>query len=402
MAIFAIAALTLAAGLPGSGARAEGPSISALPPASAAAAASARSAERAGPKTGAWSWKGPRTHHEHWVQVPENYDPATPCPVFVCSFGDMSSGEGNLKSEVCAAAHERGWIVIAPTWKREDPDSEDTDRQTVADEATELLKLVMKTYNVDKRFIVSSGYAGGGSVAAQSFIKYTEIYTHLVSQSGAFFNFYVFNEIAARGALSLTAAKRPVLVVWGEEDGSARGDCAVTIKELKKKGYTLTSYMVPERKLRPAPEQVWAWLDVLVAQTQTAELAAALKTVSQKKGPEAVKMLAPFQQLRTLKEKKFGGNVDQFVSDWNEQYNQLAQSLNETMAKSKALFEASVEIGRQQLANVKFNPAQRAEMVSWVRSFKTRWSGSPELCRAADEAYEKAYGLKLPEEKKTN
>ena len=236
-----------------------------------AAAGGAAAAEKSGPKVGQWMWKGPQTGNEHWVHVPENYDGSRPSPIMVMSHGVGSSGAGMMREATCRGAVSRGWIAVAPTWKY--AGNQVLDYASVADELIELISKLVADYNVDRRLIVSSGFSGGGGVSIRSFTKYTEIYTILASQSS---NFYGVAGAASRGG---AAERRPVLVVWGENDhplilaeGPRERD------HFARKGNPTDSYVVPGGKHQTFPNQTWAWLDAIVVTLRASDLAEALKS----------------------------------------------------------------------------------------------------------------------------
>lgn len=357
-------------------------------------AASARSAEKAAPHLGLWTWKGPKTGNEHWVHVPENYNPALPCPIFVMSHGIHGNGAGMIKEATCTEAVRRGWIAVAPTWRWNEKNWE-AESAAVADELPELIKLLAATCNVDKRTIVSSGFSGGGGVSIRSFTKFPDLYSYLVSQSSNFYGSFV----AAPLNNPPGAAKRPVAIFWGANDNPMiPPQAAAERNHFTRAGYPTTSYVVPGGGHQTEPHQTWAWLDALLLQKRADELEAGLKTAAQKTGPEAVEALAPFLNISVAAtEKKIADSDDDFVKEWQGKFNATLITMTENLAKCRSLYQAAVEIGQKLLAGAKFDPTQKQDSIGWVRRFKATWAAAPDLCRAADAAFEKAYGEKLPE-----
>ncbi len=347
-------------------------------------------------KRGLWSWKGPKTGNEHWVHVPENYKATAPCPILVLAHGKGSSGAEMIHDSTCDGAVSRGWIAVAPTWHPEL--KMNLDDEATADETTELIHLLEATYNVDKKVIVSSGYDLGGKVSLRGFGTYSEIYSFLVSQSSAYSILYLGNPFVF--AAHPPSNHRPVLLLCGEQD---RADISAATKHARfyfaHKGYPTTIYTVPGGLHQTEPQQTWSWLDTVVLQKRSDEVKDAIfAVVDHKTGPEAAAVLAPFQNLTVAAtEKKIGDSGDPFLKDWDRQYNEAIKTMTDYLARSRALYQEAVEIGRKQLAAAKFDPAQKEDGQKWILRYKTRWAAVPDLCRAADAAYEKTYGEKWPE-----
>ncbi len=361
-----------------------------------AGAAEAEAEQNDEPKLGLWMWKGPQTGNEHWVHVPENYDASRPTPILVMSHGIRSSGAGMMRGATCRGAVARGWIAVAPTWKFEG--NRDLDSSKVADELIELMKQLVADYNIDRRLIVSSGFSGGGGVSIRSFTRFPDVYTVLASQSS---NFFGVSTPASRQA---GPDRRPVLVVWGENDhplilneGPRERD------HFTRKGNPTDSYVVPGGRHQPFPQQTWAWLDAIAVSLRASDLAEALKLSVRLRGagsePRLAALLAPFQGGEAPQEKPIADDADPFVKQWHAKHNEKLEGLAENMEKAKELYDQALAEGRRQLAETgeKFTTDAKQDHIRWARQFAVRWSSVPELVAEVEAAFEKLHGEKLPE-----
>ncbi len=345
------------------------------------------------PRTGRWSWQGPSTGHEHWVHVPDDYAATAPCPILVMSHGVNSSGKGMINGRTCQMAVERGWIAVAPTWNWRGDGAGDW--VEVAGEITELLRELIETYPVDRRFVVSSGFSGGGGVSIGSFTRSPELYTLLVSQSS---NFHPGYAQAPRRRLS-GADRRPVLVLWGEKDHPLILDQGPKEKAyFERKGHPVSSHVVPGGRHRTFPEHAWIWLDTLVLSRRARDLSKAheaARSVSlERKAWRVAQLLAPFCGREIAPEPSRKENDDPFLEKWTARYRKLAEPFREKLRKAKELYEKAVKHGRRNLeeASARFDEQGKSRHLHWLRRFKKRWVDVPELCAEADAAWKKVYG----------
>lgn len=349
------------------------------------------------PKTGLWSWTGSKTGNEHWVHVPDDYDPAVPCPIMVMSHGINSSGKGMISGGTCRGAVQRGWIAVAPTWNW---DGNSDDSGAVAEELIELVKLLDRRYAIDRRTIVSSGYSGGGGVSIRSFTRYPRVYSHLVSQSSNFYGQYVMQPVDRSAGTD-----RPVLVLWGEKDHPLileQGPREAT--HFRRKRHPTADYVVPGHPHRPEPKQVWGWLDATLLDGRIDALEKAVRFASTHRRPEhqpaVAEALAPVvAREEDFRERSVADGLDPFVRKCNERYNKLSERARSLAEEAREAHDEAVAEGRRRLDEQRkqFSEENKARNIRWVRRFCQRWAAVPLLLDEARAAYTDAYGESFPE-----
>jgi phospholipase/carboxylesterase len=143
------------------------------------------------------------------VFVPEDYDPARPCPLVMALHGGSGHGRLFLWSWV-REARSRGVIVVAPTalgdtWSLMQPEVDAT-------HLVRVLEQVARTWQVDRTRLLLTGMSDGGTFTLLSGLDEASPFTHLAPVAAS------FHPMLLAGASLRRMVGLPVYLVHGALD----------------------------------------------------------------------------------------------------------------------------------------------------------------------------------------
>lgn len=156
------------------------------------------------------------------ISIPDNYSASKPVPlVLALHFGGNPEGAGRAVLEilVAPALRELGAVIVAP-------DSKGGAWSSAANEhaVNLLLDDVLKTYNIDRKKIVVTGFSMGGSGAWHFGMKYPDRFSAVIPVSGT-------------PAGSAAKWRLPVLAIHSRDDNVVPiGPTQAYLAELQKNG----------------------------------------------------------------------------------------------------------------------------------------------------------------------
>jgi len=163
---------------------------------------------------------GMHANPEFAVYVPKSYSAETPMPLVISSHGAGSSGPKEINAWV-KLAEQYGFIVVCPSYgiaaesilklagglKLANPEVVAKEEMMMAG----ILDRVLRSLNVDRDFVLHTGFSGGGFPTTLVGMKHPEIFTALCYRSGNFCGPMV--PIDKRAWVN-----RPVYIFWGTND----------------------------------------------------------------------------------------------------------------------------------------------------------------------------------------
>jgi len=139
------------------------------------------------------------------VHIPESYAGKSPLPLIVNSHGKGGNGAAGI-GEWAGYSERYGLVVVCPSFGYA------TGRSTAgADDQmlSEIMERILSSLKIDRRYVLGTGFSGGGLVVFGCMMQHPEWFTALCFRSANY-----------RGTLTRKSKwdKVPVYVLWGEKD----------------------------------------------------------------------------------------------------------------------------------------------------------------------------------------
>ncbi len=259
-----------------------------LPAAAARAGKRERGKKRKKPPAKAVPARSPKHNLDFWYYVPASAKGKRKVPLVLSYHGANGNGGGEIRMWQ-ALAEKHGFIVACPTSRlagagqkagvarRVNPQEYFTE----AEAALSIVEMLTKKFKLDRRFVMVTGFSGGGNPSYWLGFIHPEVFPFLCTRCGNFPSLLpgLANAMPQLGAQVREAARNSyIYVFYGENDHPILlREIPNTIRVLQSlKAAHLKIQKVPGMKHQSRPEMAADWFMRTVA-TRRVELAAAAK-----------------------------------------------------------------------------------------------------------------------------
>lgn len=151
------------------------------------------------------------------VYIPEIYSSDTALPLIVASHGANGDGETEIKKwkEI---AEKYGLIVVTPSYACATNKAGDNEEKKLfikqeKEMLKEILKRVTESLNIERRFVMHTGFSGGGTPTWYIATSFPEYFTSFCFRSANFYgrDFSPVNHL-------VTWRDKPVYIFWSRDD----------------------------------------------------------------------------------------------------------------------------------------------------------------------------------------
>ncbi len=191
-----------------------------------------------------WSEIDPVTGRKFWIYVPTTYRHDRAMPLIVSCHGSppFDVAEHHVR-EWKWLAERYGCIAVAPSMVGTDGILGAGPVSAMLANEDVILSVISSLgyrYNIDRANIMITGFSGGGFPTYWVGLRHPEIFSVIVARSCN------FNRGNLDGWFPRNAAKRPILVYWGENEPSPivyQSERAVAY--LRSRGYVVDTQLIP-------------------------------------------------------------------------------------------------------------------------------------------------------------